>query len=106
MRPWLILLGGLLIWFVHFMGVYGIASLADVLSDADAPASRMAVGGFTLVCAAGEAWLVWLAFRRGATGLRDAPDGLTRFWASVAGGGAALSFVAVLWQGLPAIIGH
>src|SRR5690606_37788564 len=41
MARWAWMLGGLIVWTVHFMGVYAIASLADVVSRADDPAWRM-----------------------------------------------------------------
>ena len=107
MRRWLFLLGGLLIWAAHFNGVYLIASIADVVASADAPASRLAVAAFTAVCAGGDAMLVFLASRRRAPGVTDESDSeLAGFWRVVGGAGALLSLVAVLWQGLPAVIGH
>ena len=74
MRRWLFLLGGLLIWAAHFNGVYLIASIADVVASADVAASRLAVGAFTAVCAAGDAALVFLALRRRGPGVADESD--------------------------------
>ena len=42
MRRWVWMLGGLIVWTIHFMGVYALASLADVVSRADDFAWRMA----------------------------------------------------------------
>jgi len=107
MGRWVFLLGGPLVWLAHFSGVYGIASVADVVAEASAPAARLAVGAFTLVCAAACAALAWLAFARKGPGVADETDaGLQGLWRKVAGGGAALALVAVLWQGLPALVGH
>lgn len=107
MRRWLLLLGGPLIWAIHFAGVYGIASVADVITRADDPRSRAGVLAFTLACAAADALLIWLIWRRKGPLMRAEGDpGLSRFWRSAAAGGAVLSLVFVLWQGLPAIIGH
>lgn len=107
MLRWAYMLGGPAIWAIHFFGVYGLASLADVVTRADDALARAGVLAFTLLCLAGNAAIVWLAWRRkGPEVAVEERTGLSRFWRSLAGGGAALSFVSVLWQGLPAIIGH
>ena len=54
MRRWAWMLGGLIVWTVHFMGLYAIASAADVVSRADDPLWRMgglAFSGFGLLVA-------------------------------------------------------
>ena len=102
MRAWGFMLGGLIIWAVHLLGVYGVASLADVVARADAPASRLGVGALTLACGAGDIVLLVTAWRRA----RVAAGDLAPFAASLAGLGAGLSLIAVIWQGLPAILGH
>lgn len=106
MRSWILLLGGLLVWFVHLMGVYGIVSFADVVGRPDSVSARAAVGGLTVLAAGGDAVLIWLALRGATDPQGPAPAELTRFWRSMAAGGAAFSLLAVLWQGLPAIVGH
>lgn len=106
MARWLILLGGPLIWAIHFAGVYGIASLADVITRADDVRARAGVLVFTAACAAADAALIWLVWRRRGPLLRDADAELSRFWRGAAFGGAVLSLVSVIWQGLPAIVGH
>ena len=50
MRRWAWMLGGLIVWTVHFMGVYAIASLADVVSRADDPLWRMIGLAFSGAC--------------------------------------------------------
>lgn len=50
MKRWLVLTGGLLAWALHFVGVYFIASLGDVVNEADAPLWRWIGGGFSLIC--------------------------------------------------------
>lgn len=100
MRPWLFLLAPLAIWAAHFLGVYGIASVADVVARPDAPAALVATGAFTLLCAAG-AILMLAAARRRRTG-----DETDRFVSSLAALGALVALVAILWQGLPALVGH
>lgn len=100
MRTWLFIFGGLLVWAAHFFGVYGLASLADVIENADIAWSRWATAGWTLLCAAADGALLRAATRRTAC------DELQRFTRSVAVGGALISLAAVLWQGLPALVGH
>jgi len=96
-RRWLLLLGGLIVWAAHFLGVYGIASVADVVTRADAPAALWSVAVFTLICAAADITICLIALR----GDRDSVDDLERLIHRAGAGGAALSLVAVLWQGLP-----
>jgi len=100
MGAWAFMLGGLVVWAVHFLGVYGVASVADVAGRADMPASLWSVAALTLACAAADGVLLAAAFRR----LRSAPDPLAGFTAGVAALGAGVSLVAVAWQGLPAAL--
>ena len=104
MWPWLYLLGGPLIWAAHFAGAYAIASLADVTSRADAPWALATVGCLTLVCAGLDVALFAWTLRRPAPVPTDAA--LAGFWRSTAGLGALVSLIAVLWQGLPILLGH
>ena len=96
MRKWSLLLGGLTIWAAHFFLIYGFASIF--------PGSRVA-NILTLIVTvpalAANAVLGWTAW----TGvlIRDA-DEHDNWVLNVAAVGAALSFVAVLWQALPAIM--
>lgn len=101
MRTWLLLLAPMGIWAAHFLGVYGIASVFDVAARADVPLSRATVGAFTLACATADLLLLRFALRRPETG--DDVAALTR---TVAATGAGFSLAAVLWQGLPALVGH
>jgi hypothetical protein len=86
---WLLLLGGLLVWTVHFFGLYAIAEFA--------PSTR-AVLMLTALCLG-----VDLAVLRGALRLRRG-DAFSAWRRSVAVGGAALSLVAIGWQALPALV--
>jgi hypothetical protein len=90
MRSWLILLGGLLVWTVHFFGLYAIAEIA--------PHSALVLG-LTAVCVAADLWLL-----RGSRRL-PAREAFSAWRRSVATGGALLSLVAVGWQALPALVG-
>lgn len=89
MRSWLILLGGPLVWAVHFFGLYGIGEFAPSIG---------AVLILTVVCILANLWLMW-RFRR--LRVAEAFSGWRRF---VAMGGVGLSLVAVVWQSLPALV--
>jgi len=100
MARWLLLLGGLIVWAVHFLGVYGIASVADVVQEADAPAALWVMGAFTLLCAGADLLIGASALRR--IGASD--DSLDRFIHGGAAWCAGLSLIAVVWQGLPVLV--
>lgn len=103
MRAWLLMLGGMVVWVVHFGGVYAIASVFDVVSNADAPASLWLSGALTVVCLLANAALLLLIVRL----RRRRGDDFVADWVLSLGAlNAALSFVAVLWQGLPTIVGQ
>lgn len=96
MRIWTFLLGGLLVWTVHFVGVYTIASIWLTSTT-----SRVLTGALTLLCLAADGWLL----RRALPRLRASrSDELDLCIALVATLGIALSFLSVLWQGLPALL--
>ncbi len=102
MRAWAWMMGGLLVWTVHFLGVYSLASLADVVSTADALVWRGVTLGFSLVCVLATATLLWLAIRR----LRTPLDDMARFQHLLATLAAGVSLLAISWQTLPVFIGH
>jgi hypothetical protein len=95
MRNALLALGGLVVWAAHFFGAYLIASVWLA-----SPTARTLTLAFTGACLATDGWLLW----RTAAGARlEAGDGLDRWLLVVGFLGAALSALAVLWQGLPAL---
>ena len=102
MGRWLYMLGGLLVWAAHFLGVYGIASVADVVDEADAPAALWAIAAYTLACGAADVALGAVAVRA----LRRGGERLDRFAHGLAALSAGLSLVAVIWQGLPVLVGR
>ena len=102
MRPWLFLLGPFLLWGLHFGGVYAIASVFDVISEADTPGSRWTTALFSLACLI-AAIALGVASARGAT--RETSEA-RRWMMSISALGAALTAISVIWQGLPALIGH
>lgn len=100
MSRWLLLLGGMIVWAIHFLGLYGIASVAAVVKDAEAPAALWIMGAFTLLCVGADVVVGAIAIRRNT----GSDDGLDR-WVRFGGAGAAgLSLVAVIWQGLPILV--
>jgi len=94
--------GGLLVWTVHFLGVYTLASLADVIARADDPAWRGAGLVFSGVCLLASAVLLALAARR----LRRTGDEGWGFPDQLAALGAGLALIAIVWQSLPTVIGY
>jgi hypothetical protein len=96
MPLWLLALGGLLVWTAHFFGLYLIASIWLTT-----PTASVIALVFTVACLAADAWLLWRSApaRRG-----EGIDVFDRWLLVLAFLGAALSALAVLWQGLPALI--
>ena len=91
---WTLLLGGLGVWAAHFFLLYGIASALP-----GSNAARWLTLGATAVAAAINGWIISMT--------ADAADGAPGFegWTRrMALTGASLSLVAVLWQGLPALV--
>ena len=102
MRRWAWMLGGLIVWAIHFMGVYAIASAADVWARADDPAWRMGGLAFSVACLLAALALTGLAAR--AVRRAQEPADAFRHQLALLGGG--VSAVAVAWQGLPTVIGY
>lgn len=100
MKRWGYILGGLIVWTVHFLGVYVIASVGDVAADADHPLSRVAVGAFTVLCLIAAGGLTIVAARRWRRGGED-----MGFENVIAATGGAIAAISILWQGLPAVVG-
>ena len=96
MRAWAFILGGLIVWTVQFFGLYAIASIFPGLTVA-----RVLAIALTLAAILANIWL----FRRAARILKaDGPEEVNRWKAIMAALTAATSLVAVLWQGLPAVL--
>ncbi|HYD28060.1 hypothetical protein [Brevundimonas sp.] len=102
MLRWVWMLGGLIVWALHFMGVYGIASLADVVSRADDPPWRMAGLAFSAACVLAALVLAGSAARS----LRRRRDPSARFGDQLAVLGAGVATLAIVWQALPTVIGY
>ena len=102
MRRWLFLLGGLLIWAAHFLGVYVISSLGDVVATADAPVWRMAALGFSGLCIVAEAGFLLVVAGRG----RIVTGELEPFITAVGVTGGLVGLIGIAWQALPTVLGH
>ncbi len=100
MRAWAWMLGGLIAWTVHFFGVYTIASAADVYATADDVRWRMAGLAFSGLCLAAVLALAVAAWRR----MRREGDGAMTD--RLAGAGAVISAIAIVWQALPNLTGY
>jgi hypothetical protein len=98
MRRWAFLLGGLLLWTAHFLGVYILASLADLRPLDEQKLWRALHLAFSLICAAAAATLAACAARRVCR--RHAID---QFETRIATLGAGLGLLAIVWQSLPAL---
>ena len=95
MRDWVVMLGGPACWAIHFVLIYGLASMADVSS----PTTRglwawIGVAGTILAFLA----VAWIAVESRSN--NTAPD-LTRHLGL---GGCIVSGVAIALQSLPLII--
>ena len=103
----LFMLAGLIIWASHFGFVYGFNALACTFGFAGSQLLGMGVVvlavGLATLLAFGADILVLLRAVAGPHAVNLAADS-RHFIRYVAGSLAALSAVAVLWQGLPALM--
>ena len=95
------MLGGLLLWAFHFVGVYAIASIGDVVARADNPTWRMIGVVFSGVCVVLGLGLLIQALRRGREG-----DDVSALANLLAAAGAGLAVVAMIFQSLPTVVGY
>lgn len=93
MRGWSGLLGGFIVWAVHFFALYIIGSVFLTTSLA-----RVLVGIVTLACLAAITVLLVRILRT------TTPSPMEGWMRVVALGGVGLSVVAIVWQALPAVI--
>ena len=96
MRAWLLLLGGMIVWTVHFFVLYGLGSLFETSATA-----RIGTAVATAACLAADAWLLLLCIR---TARRNDAETVIGWPARLGAPVAVLSLVAVAWQGLPALL--
>lgn len=102
MGRWIWMLGGLIVWTIHFMGIYAIASLADVVSRADDLTWRMIGLAFSGVCLLAALTITVAAARK----VRRPADAVIGFGDQLALLGGGVATVAIVWQALPTLIGH
>jgi hypothetical protein len=93
MRTWAFLLGGLIVWTVHFFALYIVASIWLTT-----PLSRGLTLLITAACLGTVAWLLCRAQHH------DAAAAMDRWVRAIALAGLGLAGIAILWQGLPALI--
>lgn len=96
MRAWLLLLSGLIVWTVHFFGVYTAASLFPGTSLARWLTGLLSLAALGLLAAATYAV-------NGASKRRES-DALALWADRLALLGGALAGIAILYQGLPALM--
>ncbi len=94
MREWRVMLGPFLIWAVHFVVVYSIASVADVTDPSLAIALRTT--GLVATAFCGVALAVQFIHSR-------RQPSLTPLARQLASTGFAIGVIAVGWQSLPLI---
>lgn len=93
MRGWLVLLGGMIVWTIHFFALWTVGSV--VLS---VPVARVVVAAVTVACLLADAGLLVMLAKTSVHG------DLEKWTRSLGLLGVGLSFVAVTWQGLPALL--
>lgn len=97
MLRWLLWLIGPLVWLAHFLGLYGLASLAD-LSPHLLPWRSLGLG-YSVVCLGLCAPAVVRLWRMDISRILG-----TGFARVIAFGGLAISSVAIVWQTLPLVL--
>lgn len=93
MRSWLLLLGGLLVWAVHFFALYAVGSIFLTTDLA-----RGLTIALTLVC------LLVLSLIGRRAWLNRAGDAESGWIRVLALWGVAIGGIAILWQGLVALL--
>lgn len=101
MQRWFYMLGGLLVWAVHFVGVYAIASIGDIVARADDPVWRMIGLVFSGMCVTAGVALLIQALRRGRGG-----NDVSALANVLAATGAGIGVVAMAFQSLPTVVGY
>lgn len=97
MPRWRLLLGGPIIWALHFGIIYAATSASEVVPSFTVSIARIAILIATALCLIACAWVLRSALRQTHT------DALTAFWRTVTATGAIFAIIAIIWQTLPAI---
>lgn len=95
MRDWRIMLGALLVWALHFLLVYGVASVADISDPSQEATWRVSGLVLTALC------LIALAVIAGRARAEKRVSALAK---RLGLAGCGMSFIAVVWQSLPLLI--
>ncbi len=95
MWTWVYILGGLIVWAVQFFTVYGASEifLAGLVS-------RTITGVMTLICLVAAAALAAM----GWWGRTAATDQIERWIHTIASMNGGIAFLAIAWQGIPALL--
>lgn len=93
MRGWTFLLGGLIVWAVHFFALYIVASIFLTT-----PLARGLALLITFACLGVGAFMLARVMRS------EAPTATDAWMRAVALCGFGLAAVAIVWQALPALI--
>jgi len=99
MRFWLLMLGGLLIWAAHFMGLYLLSSAADV-ARGDAGAWNISGLIFSALCLATIGALCWKCL----IALRAKPEATRSFGLRLAIAGGLLGAIGVVFHTLVLVV--
>ena len=99
MRFWLLMLGGLLVWAAHFMGLYLLSSAADVARE-DAGAWNALGLTFSALCLASIGALCWKCL----IALRAKPEATQSFGLRLAIAGSLLGAIGVVFQTLVLVV--
>lgn len=94
LRGWAPILGGLIVWAIHMLGLYAIFSWIDLAPENDGP-GRAGAAIFSLLCAVAAAGLSGFAFND----RRSSPD-----MRAVGGYGAIVATVAIVFQSAPILL--
>lgn len=95
MRNWGLMLGGLLIWTAHFLGVYAVASVEDMAAPSTQALWRWSGLAFTAACLLAVVVIV----------LRARPSGRDGgLYHQVGLGACVLSFISIVWQSVPLLV--
>lgn len=96
MRAWALILGGLIVWAVQFFTLYVIASIFP-----DSVLARAVSAIVTIAAVAADILILRLCVRFLRSPGRDEFDTWMLCLALL---GAGISLVAIVWQGLPAVL--
>lgn len=104
------LMSGFLIWAAHFLGIYGFNGVVCARNLQDTVVLGFNLVPLVIVTATVIALVLdFLVLAAAVTeqgpGISDEPqESLRQFWRYVTGALAALAFVAIVWDALPALM--